>query len=54
MLHQVMAILHYGCLKLKTLGLWGVIVVGPSTTNTYLYKQEGTALAAADFARIWR
>lgn len=57
MLHQVMAILHYGCLNLKMPGPQGVIIVAPSMADAYLYEQEGTALTVAnivttDFARI--
>ena len=45
---KFMAILHYGCLKLKMPDQQGVIVVSPSTTDVYLCEQEGATLAVAD------
>ena len=47
---KFMAIPHYGCLKLKMPGPRGVITMASSTTEAYLYEQEGTTLTAADVA----
>ena len=54
---KFMAVLHYGCLKLKIPGPRGVIVVATSVAEAYRCEQEGTAhattdVAAIDFARI--
>lgn len=54
---KFMAVLYYGCLKLKIPGPRGVIVVATSTVEVHHCEQEGTALpvaniATADFARI--
>ena len=49
---------YYGCLKLKMLGPWGVIMAATSVAEAYHYEQEGTTLAmvniaTTDFAQIW-
>ena len=49
---KLLAILHYGYLKLKMPDPRGVIMVASSVIKAYRYEQEGTALAATDSTQI--
>jgi hypothetical protein len=43
-----MTISHYGCLKLKMPGPWGVIMVATSVAEAYHCEQEHTSCVVGD------